>query len=188
MNLTSPSPIQHLPMRVDPLLGSSLFALTDIISDPYPGYSVIPSRCRVTYDRRLLPGEDADTVLRAIVDQSDLTDITLNVTIARSEHQTYTGRTLREDKFFPAWILDEGHPLILSALRGLRAVGLSPKIGAYQFCTNGAYSAGIAKAPTIGFGPAQETDAHVANERVAVSDLITASLGYRSIVDSVLGM
>ena len=38
--------------------------------------------------------------------------------------------------------------------------GLTPEVGAYRFCTNAAYSAGVAGVPTIGFGPAKEADAH----------------------------
>ncbi len=49
--------IEQIDLPYHPLLGPAIMALTDIISDPYPGHSVIPSRCRVTYDRRLLPGE-----------------------------------------------------------------------------------------------------------------------------------
>ncbi len=40
-------------------IGSGVLGLCDIISDPYPGHSVIPSICRATYDRRLLPGGQA---------------------------------------------------------------------------------------------------------------------------------
>ena len=58
--------IAKLPLPVDPFLGPGVLALTDIISDPYPAYSVIPSRCRVTYDRRLLAGETEADVLGAI--------------------------------------------------------------------------------------------------------------------------
>lgn len=39
---------------------------TDIISEPYPGHSVIPYRCHATYDRRLLPGERRTEVLAAL--------------------------------------------------------------------------------------------------------------------------
>jgi acetylornithine deacetylase/succinyl-diaminopimelate desuccinylase-like protein len=49
--------IEKLQLGHDPLLGDGIMALTDIISEPYPGYSVIPSRCKVTYDRRLLPAK-----------------------------------------------------------------------------------------------------------------------------------
>ena len=71
--------IERMPMANDPLLGSALMALTDIISDPYPGYSVIPSRCRVTYDRRLLPKETAASVLSALhADQVNATIAEVN--------------------------------------------------------------------------------------------------------------
>jgi acetylornithine deacetylase/succinyl-diaminopimelate desuccinylase-like protein len=64
---------------------------------------------------------------------------------------------------------------------------LDPQIRAYRFCTNGAYSAGHAGVPTIGFGPAAEDDAHVVDERIALSELISAAKGYRGIIESVLG-
>ncbi|MEK7440619.1 MAG: peptidase dimerization domain-containing protein, partial [Chloroflexota bacterium] len=174
--------IERMPMANDPLLGAALMALTDIISDPYPGYSVIPSRCRVTYDRRLLPNETAASVLSALhADQ-------VNATIAEGEHATYTGGVLRGAKFFPAWVFAEDHPFVESALRGLRAVGLTPKIGAYRFCTNAAYSAGVAGVPTIGFGPASEGDAHVVDERLAINDLLAVARGYGGIIEATLGV
>lgn len=170
--------IEQSPVAHDELLGDALMVLTDIISDPYPGYSVIPSRCRVTYDRRLLPGETIESVLNALPVKGK---------IAEGEHTTYTGATLRGAKFFPAWVFPEEHPLVQHALRGLRVSGLNPRIGAYRFCTNAAYSAGIACVPTIGFGLASESDAHVVDERIAIDALVAATRGYRGIVESVLG-
>jgi acetylornithine deacetylase/succinyl-diaminopimelate desuccinylase-like protein len=64
---------------------------------------------------------------------------------------------------------------------------LQPSISAYRFCTNGAYSAGIAGVPTIGFGPAKESDAHVVDERLLLSDLFAAAKGYQGIIEAVLG-
>lgn len=170
--------IEQSPVAHDELLGDALMVLTDIISDPYPGYSVIPSRCRVTYDRRLLPGETIESVLNALPVKGK---------IAEGEHTTYTGAILRGAKFFPAWVFPEEHPLVQHALRGLRVSGLNPGIGAYRFCTNAAYSAGIARVPTIGFGLASEGDAHVVDERIAIDALVAATRGYRGIVESVLG-
>ena len=60
------------------------------------------------------------------------------------------------------------------------------ELGAYRFCTNAAYSAGIAGVPTVGFGPGCEEDAHVTDERVAVEDLLAAERGYRGIMEAVL--
>ena len=179
--------IAELPLPVDPFLGPGVLALTDIISDPYPAYSVIPSRCRVTYDRRLLAGETEADVLGAITGLPGLSKIELRATIAQGEHKTYTGMVLRGPKFLPAWLLAEAHPFVQTALQGLRAAGLDPQFGAYRFCTNAAYSAGTAGVPTVGFGPGREADAHVIDERLALEELMAAERGYRGIIDAVLG-
>ena len=178
--------IETLELPTEPLMGPALMALTDIISEPYPGYSVIPSLCKVTYDRRLLPGETPADVLSAITEHPALQGLPLQAQIAAGEHVAYTGTTLHADKFFPAWIFPESHPFVASALAGLHETGLQPQISAYRFCTNGAYSAGIAGVPTTGFGPAKESDAHVVDERLLLSDLFAAAQGYQGIIEAVL--
>ena len=178
--------VERLPMQSDSFLGPAILALTDIISDPYPAYSVIPSRCRVTYDRRLLPGETERDVLGAITDLPELAGIELHAIIAQGEHTTYTGAVLRGPKFLPAFVFQEEHPFVQTAARGLRSVGLDPQMGAYRFCTNAAYSAGVAGVPTIGFGPGREEDAHVVDERIGVADVLTAERGYRGIIEAAL--
>ena len=180
--------IAALPLPSDPFLGPGVLALTDIISDPYPAYSVIPSRCRVTYDRRLLAGETAEAVLGDITGLPGLEGIELRAAIAQGEHQTYTGAFLRGPKFLPAWLLEETDPYVQAALKGLNTAGLDPQFGAYRFCTNAAYSAGTAGVPTIGFGPGREADAHVIDERLAVDDLLAAARGYRGIIEFVMRM
>lgn len=178
--------VEQLTLGADPVLGPAIMALTDIISDPYPGYSVIPSRCRVTYDRRLLAGETPAQVLAALQALPSLAGAEVRAGLAQGEHTAYTGAVLRGPKFFPAWVLPEDHPFAQGALRGLRAAGLDPAFGAYRFCTNAAYSAGQAGVPTVGFGPGAEGDAHVVDECLAVADLLTAARGYRGIVEAVL--
>lgn len=178
--------VESVPLDSDPLLGPALLALTDMISDPYPGYSVIPSRCRVTYDRRTLPGETAESVTGAIGGQPGARGIHFSATIAEGEHRCYTGALLHAPKFFPAWVFAEDHPFVQAALAGLHAAGLDPTIRAYRFCTNGASSAGVLGIPTVGFGPAAEADAHVVDERLAIAQLHAAALGYQGIVASAL--
>lgn len=179
--------VERIELPSHPLMGPAIMALTDIISDPYPGYSVIPSRCRVTYDRRLLPGETPDAVLAAVSTLPVAQGVKLTATIAQGEHAAYTGKTLRSAKFFPAWVLAQDDWFVRTARRDLRYAGLNPELGAYRFCTNGAYSAGIAGVPTVGFGPAGEGDAHVVNERLALEELMAAARGYAGIIEAVLG-
>ena len=176
------SAIEAIDLPTHPLLGDAIMALTDIISDPYPGYSVVPSRCRVTYDRRLLTGETQESVSAQIMALPGLDNVNFEARIAEGEHSTYTGGVLRGPKFFPAWEFAEDHPFVQSALGGLHSAGLSPEVAAYRFCTNGATSAGVLGIPTVGFGPAAEGDAHVVDERVWIDELETAVRGYQGII------
>jgi acetylornithine deacetylase/succinyl-diaminopimelate desuccinylase-like protein len=140
----------------------------------------------VTYDRRLLPGETERDVLGAITDLPELAGIELRAAIAQGEHTTYTDAVMRGPKFLPAFLFPEDHSFVQTAARGLRGAGLVPQMGAYRFCTNAAYSAGVAGVPTIGFGPGREEDAHVVDERIAVADVLTAERGYRGIIEAAL--
>jgi putative selenium metabolism hydrolase len=178
--------IETIELPSDPLMGPAILALTDIISEPYPGHSVIPSICKVTYDRRLLPGETPAGVLASITSLPGVQGIDLRAQIAVGEYKAYTGATLQADKFFPAWLFPEDHWFVQQAMQGLQSAGLQPKFNAYRFCTNAAYSAGIAGVPTIGFGPAKESDAHVVDERLRLADLVAAVRGYAAIIKEVL--
>ena len=176
--------IEQLSLGHDPLLGPSIMALTDIISEPYPGNSVIPSRCRVTYDRRLLPGETESSVLDGLRQLPELADI--DVRLAQGQHATYTGAMLEAVKFFPAWKLPPEHSLVQKALAGLRTAGQNPQLGAYRFCTNAAYSAGRAGVPTIGFGPGAEARAHIVDEFIELEELFAAARGYAALIPHIL--
>jgi putative selenium metabolism hydrolase len=178
--------VDQIKLGEHPRLGPAILALTDIISEPYPGYSVIPSRCKATYDRRLLPDETIEDVLNPIASLPELKSIQLNTIIAHGEHRAYTGTVLHGTKFFPAWELDAKHPFVESALKGLRASGLAPQLSAYRFCTNAAYSMGLAGIPTIGFGPGTEADAHVVDEHLSLDVLEKAARGYQGIMETVL--
>jgi putative selenium metabolism hydrolase len=179
--------VEAIELPSDSFMGPAILALTDIISDPYPGHSVIPSICRATYDRRLLPGETPNTVLDAIRGQKGLEGITLRAEIGTGHYSAYTGATLVCNKFFPAWLLPDDDAYVVNSLRGLHEAGIAAATSAYRFCTNAAYSAGLANVPTVGFGPATEADAHVIDERLAVDDLLAAERGYKAIIEAVLG-
>lgn len=178
--------VERLPTKSDPLLGETVFALTDIISDPYPAASMVPSRCQVTYDRRLLTGETPSIVLDAITALPELRGIDLRTQIVKAEYRTYKDAVLHGEKFLPAWSFPETDPFVQACLRGLKAVGVRPMIGAYRFCTNAAYSAGVANVPTVGFGPGREEDAHVVDERLELEALTASKRGYTGIINAVL--
>lgn len=184
------SAIRSIPAPHHEILGNGIMELTDIISSPYPGASVVPESCTVTFDRRLLTGETQDSVLGQIETliaklQAEDPQFRAEAFIAGEDIGFYTGEKIHHTRFAPAWCLDcEKHSeLINTALDALRSAGLSPKVSSYQFCTNGSASAGILGIPTIGFGPCAESQAHVVDEYIEIDQLKKAAEGYYSLIN-----
>lgn len=168
-------------------LGKGILELTDIISDPYPGASVVPDRCRVTYDRRLLVGETPESVLvpmQAALDELAAADpeVRAEVHYAHGEEKCYTGETIESDRFFPGWLYEEDEPFVVDTLAELRKMGYDPAVREYNFCTNGSSYAGEAGIKTIGLGPSLESLAHTVDEYVELDQLIGAADCYMGIM------
>ncbi|MDF2921218.1 MAG: hypothetical protein K0R57_132 [Paenibacillaceae bacterium] len=165
-----------IPMEHDQL-GRNTCTVTGIISSPYPGSSLIPERCTVTLDRRLLAGEEEAEVLRAYREL----DRRIQVDIAEQSLACYTGAVISERSFYPAWLMEVDHPLVELSMRALHQQGIAARISAYLGCTNGSYSAGIAQVPTVGFGPSWERLTRAPDEYIEIEQLIKANQGYYAI-------
>ena len=176
---------------VQPVLGKGILELTDIISSPYPGASVVPEKCRVTYDRRLLVNETEEGVLaplERIIDEERAANPSLDgaVFFAEAEETCYTGSKIKAKRFAPGWLFPEDHWFVSAALEGLKSAGIDAPVSHYAFCTNGSYYAGVAGIPTIGFGGSKESLAHVIDEYIEIDQLMLACRGYMGIIGSVL--
>lgn len=174
-----------------PVLGKGTNVLTDIKSAPYPGASVVPSSCRVTYDRRLLVGETIESVLAPIHDAVAACaaadpEFSATAGLATDQAACYTDETISAERFFPAWLYEEKEPFVQKALAGLKTVGIDSQISHYAFCTNGSHYAGEAGIKTLGFGPSLETLAHTDDEYITTDQLEKAVVGYAAIIESLL--
>lgn len=178
--------IEENYVEKEDVLGKGILVLTDIISTPYPGQSVIPRCCQVTFDRRLLLGEDRQSVLADIhkilkpLSDSD-SDFDYKLYFRENNFKTYTGFSFSGDKFYPPWKIKEDDLVVKVAKEALTKVGIEPIINVYSFCTNGSTTCGERGIKTIGFGPGREEEAHITNEFIAVDDLEKSIDGYRSL-------
>ena len=183
--------VEGITPESHPVLGPGVAVLTDIISTPYPGASVVPSHCRVTYDRRLLMRETPETVLAPFteaVNRLTAANPTFKgkAAFARGTEKCHTGNTIEGERFFPGWLFDESEDFIQRSLAGLRSAGLTPAISHYSFCTNGSHYAGEKGIKTIGFGPSLETLAHTIDEYIEEAQLHAAMDGYAAISNALL--
>lgn len=183
--------IRELKSTYQDVLGHGILELTDIKSLPYPGASVVPDYCRVTYDRRLLVGETRETVLQPIqnliaqMKQED-SEFQAKAYYATGSEKCYTGEDIAGERFFPGWLFGEQDEFVQAAYQGLLSAGLQPEITQYSFCTNGSHYAGEAGIKTIGFGPSRENLAHTIDEYIEIDQLVKAAEGYYGILKAVL--
>ena len=179
--------IRKIVPNEHPLLGKGILELTDIISQPYPGASVVPSLCRATFDRRTLVGEDEAVILGQVNEaiaraQETHPGLKARCYLAEGEEKCWTGDTIRARRYFPAWVTEEDSELVQAALKGLKDAGIEAPLSHFSFCTNGSSFCGEAGIPTIGYGPSLESLAHVRDEYIEIDQLLKSCKGFESIL------
>ncbi|TCT16734.1 putative selenium metabolism hydrolase [Natranaerovirga pectinivora] len=181
--------IREIPYTTHDILGKGILELTDIISSPYPGASVVPDYCRITYDRRLLVGETKEEVIGPIKEIIEkYTHINGKVQFADGEELCHTGNKIKGTRFFPAWLYDETSDFIQLSQKGLKDIGIPATITQYSFCTNGSHYAGEAGIKTLGFGPSKENLAHTIDEYIEIDQLIGAYKGYIKLIETLTSL
>jgi putative selenium metabolism hydrolase len=183
--------IKKLEYAEHDFLGKGILVLTDIVSAPYPGASVVPDYCRCTFDRRLLPGETKESVLKPLYElisnmKQNNPEMNAKAAFAEGTEKCYTANSISAQRYFPAWLLEEDDPVVQTALKALNEVGINATVSHYSFCTNGSYYAGEAGIKTIGFGPSAENLAHTADEYIEIDQLLSACRGYYGIAKNLL--
>lgn len=172
-------------------LGRGSLELVNLASAPLPVSATVPHKCWATFDRYMALDESEEDILRpvhraiALLKRQDPI-FAAEVGIVQSGIECYTGLYLAGKRFFPGWLLPSEHELVNCSQQALREAGLSSRLSMYSMSTNASYSAGIAKIPTIGFGPGREEDMHKADENLAIKDLIAAAAGYQAIACEIL--
>ncbi len=123
--------LSALAMPEDDLLGPAVLEVTDVLSHPYPGLSVIPERCDATFDRRLLVGEDEGHILAEIEAALDrikdnYPQLQAQESIAVDRFTSWTGAEVVAPNFAPAWRMDDESPIVCAAISALGSIGLPP--------------------------------------------------------------
>jgi putative selenium metabolism hydrolase len=175
--------MRSLPAPHDELLGPGLMELVEIVSSPYPGTSIVPDRCTVRWDRRLVRGEQPQAVLAplqaAVADIGQVEVRYLNVCVP-----CYTGATLQGEDFHPAWELPPESHLAQATRAAIAAVGVTPRTWALPFCTNASGSYGRLGIPSIVIGPGDPALLHVIDEYIAVDQLLLGTELYAQLLRS----
>lgn len=150
--------------------------VVSLIEGPHTPNSV-PSWCEVAVDRRMMPGETAESILAQI--GAIVSPLGATARISDQPVTAHTGLRLDGPSFFPGWYLEDGHPLIDAGLATCRQLwGVEPAVDVWRFSTDGTYSAGAAGIPTLGFGPEEERYVHAVDDQVDLEKLKKAAAFY----------
>ena len=146
--------------------------------------NAVPAAARLYVDRRLTAGETPEAALAEIAALPSMGDCELRM--LEYDETSWRGERARQDKFYPAWVLEEGHPLVQGVVEAVREVtGETPRISRWGFSTNGVATAGRHGIPSVGFAPGIEELSHTTEEWVAVDDLVSSTAVY-SLIPEIL--
>lgn len=132
--------------------------------------NIVPDRCTVTFNRRLIPGEDLEQARRELLQPLELLQLRCDY------HELYSTEPT---------LISEQEPLVQAALDAVTTLGLSPKIlisagsDDQRFVV---HNAGITNA--LVYGPGCTGLSHVADERISVEDLVLGTKGLALIIAS----
>ena len=171
----------------DAFLGPGTLAVTGISSSA-SSRNAVPYRCELIIDRRLTLGENETMALAEVQRVIAREAVQAEVEVTEYNATSYTGYDCHAREFYPAWVMPEDHPLVAAAVRAARAqLRRRPQVGHWDFSTEGAYTAGVASIPTVGFGPGDPRQAHTADEHIRLADVYAAAEVYARLAAELVG-
>src|SRR5215207_1797114 len=132
--------------------------------------NIVPDRCTVTFNRRLIPGEDLDAARRELLAPLD--------DVRHDYHELYSTQPT---------LVSEDEPVVQAAKRAVTALGLEPRIlisagsDDQRFVV---HNAGITN--SLVYGPGQTPLSHIADEHITVADLVLGTKGLALIIGDLL--
>jgi acetylornithine deacetylase len=148
-----------------PLLGRATATIVSIEGGLAP--NVVPDRCRATIDRRTLPGEDPDDVLRAcdgVLDQL--------------RQAAPAWQVEREEPFLHDYALetDPHAPVVQATVEAIRRVtGRQTTPGAVAYATDASKLSRLGGIPCVVLGAGDIAHAHTADEFVPLDEVAQAA-------------
>jgi succinyl-diaminopimelate desuccinylase len=123
--------------------------------------NIVPDRCTVTFNRRLIPGEDLEQARRELLQPLEH--------VRHEYHELYSTEPT---------LVSENEPVVVAAKRAVTTLGLKPRVVISAGSDDQRFvvhNAGLTN--SLVYGPGQTGLSHVADERISVDDLVLGTKG-----------
>ena len=172
------NPIAYAAKLIELIESHKFTTKNDLFEVPFPSASVtmieagtkinvIPPQCRLSIDRRMLPGETAETV------KAELAEMIGQV--LRLNPELSIDFSLKPEYWDP-YLISPEEPVVLALRDAFKKVtGAEPGTGVAGFCTDGSDLYHLGGVPAALFGPGNQKLAHQADECVPLANIVTAA-------------
>ena len=172
-------------LPTDEHLGQASLSLNIIECSP-GALSIVPDKCMLSIDRRMIPGETAEMAvaqIQKLIDDLAAEDLEFkaDVCVKSATEVSYTGMSYDIEKIMAPWKVAENHPFVAAAAGALEAMGQEVKYGYWDFGTDASKTCGHDRKPTIGYSPMQEQYAHTPYDKCRLDFMLTALEGNTAI-------
>jgi succinyl-diaminopimelate desuccinylase len=141
--------------------------------------NIIPDRCELVLDRRMIPGETTETVLAELKEVID--------PILEKEKELRIDIQMRPNYWDP-YFISEQEPVVQATIASVEEItGKKPFIGGKAASTDASHLFHLGGIPTVLFGPGDETLSHKPDECVPIKNLLDGTEIYLSIFKKLLG-
>src|SRR5215217_4610891 len=157
-----------LAAETHPLLGAGGWSVG--IIEGGTGTAMVPDRCRISIDRRLLPGQTGEQAKEQI-------DALLAALDLRAENLRASAELLME---IPSFEVPPGHPLVTAAREAsVDAGGPDLPVAGWTAACDGGYLMRDTGIPAVVLGPGSVVEqAHRPDESVGIAEVTTAARAY----------
>ena len=167
--------------------GSSSLSIKDITfqendsSGNYREFRIVVDRCFTDSENSNSILKKASMIAENIYSKQD--GVVVETSISNGSAKSSEGETMVSDKKSNYWKMENSHPFVTNSIQVLKENGFDPAIGYWkQIITEGSYTCGEWKIPTIGFGGGTEESLYLQNTPLDPESIERSILGKSLII------
>lgn len=167
---------ERIKSKTHPLLGHGSLSTGIIQGGTVP--NMVPNKCRIEVDRRLIPGDTQEGVLAEFQEVLDRIAAEMPGFDASMEQLLW----------WPGYLVEEDEPIVRIAVSAFEKVmGYRPVVTGKDAGTDASWINALAGIPVVMFSPGNGKNAMNADENVVIEDLVNATKVIAQIACDVVG-